>query len=209
MKKDRWLGVAQWLLLLGVLGLTGFLYVERDQIRNLGVYGYPGIFVLSLISNATVILPLPGVVLTSAMGAVFNPFWVAVAAGSGATLGELSGYLAGYSGRAVADQGEWNQRVDKLLRRVGLNGFLGGVKQGEDTTKVDWRSRLQILLKRFGGFAIFFLALIPNPFFDMAGIFAGALQMPVWQFLLWAWLGKIIKMMVFAYGGATILGWFQ
>ena len=53
---------------------------------------------LSILSNATVLIPLPGVLLTSAMGAVFNPVYVALAAGSGAALGELSGYMAGVGG---------------------------------------------------------------------------------------------------------------
>ena len=43
-------------------------------------------------------MPIPGVIFTSAMGAVFNPFWVAIATGCGAVLGELTGYLAVFSG---------------------------------------------------------------------------------------------------------------
>jgi membrane protein YqaA with SNARE-associated domain len=49
--------------------------------------------------------------------------------------------------------------------------------------------------------AIFGLAAIPNPFFDFAGIAAGALRFPVWQFLFWSFLGKTVKMLFFAYAG--------
>ena len=47
----------------------------------------------------------------------------------------------------------------------------------------------------------------PNPLFDLAGMAAGALRMPVAKFLLWAWIGKTIKMLLFAYAGATSVGW--
>lgn len=160
-----------------VVGLTVLLFVYRRQLSELGVVGYPGIFLISLISNATLILPVPGVLFTSAMGAVFNPFWVAVAAGSGAALGELSGYLAGFSGQAVVENREWYDRV------------------------VGW-------IKKYGDVTIFALSVIPNPIFDIAGIVAGMLKLPLWRFLLWCWLGKVAKMLVFAYGGSTILNLF-
>ena len=38
------------------------------------------------------------------MGAIFNPIGVAVAAGLGAAIGELSGYLAGFSGQGVVER---------------------------------------------------------------------------------------------------------
>ncbi len=124
-----------------------------------------------MLANATLILPVPGVLITSAMGAVFNPFWVAIAAGSGAAIGELSGYLAGFSGQAVVER---------------VNAY----------------ETLERWMKRYGGFAILVLAFVPNPVFDMAGMIAGALRMPVVPFFLWCWLGKVLKMLMFAYAGA-------
>jgi uncharacterized membrane protein YdjX (TVP38/TMEM64 family) len=164
------------LVLVFVLALTLGLLTFRDRISSLGAYGYPGIFLLSILANATVIIPLPGVILTSAMGAIFNPFWVAVAAGSGAGLGELTGYLAGFSGRAVVERTPWQLKLESWMRK-------------------------------YGDITIFLLAIIPNPFFDLAGITAGALRVPVWRFLLWCVLGKIIKMLAFAYLGNAWLQW--
>jgi membrane protein YqaA with SNARE-associated domain len=160
-------------VLLLVLALTVYLFIMREEIQNLEVYGYPGIFLVSVLANATVIVPLPGVMLTSAMGAVFNPFWVAIAAGSGAALGELSGYLAGFSGRSVIE-------------------------------RVDWHVHLEAWMRKYGDITIVVLAFIPNPAFDMAGITAGALKVPVYRFLFWVWIGKTLKMLLFAYGGATL-----
>ena len=47
------------------------------------------------------------------------------------------------------------------------------------------------------------LAFIPNPFFDLAGIAAGALKLPLIPFLVWVLIGKTLKMLVFAYAGSS------
>jgi uncharacterized membrane protein YdjX (TVP38/TMEM64 family) len=49
------------------------------------------------------------------------------------------------------------------------------------------------------------LAAIPNPFFDAAGVAAGTMKIPFWRFLLFCSIGSIIKMLIFAIGGDTIL----
>jgi membrane protein YqaA with SNARE-associated domain len=174
MTKVQRLTLVRVLVLLFVIALTLLLYLYRDRFQGLEAYGYPGIFLISIISNASLILPVPGILFTSAMGAIFNPFWVAVAAGSGAALGELSGYLAGFSGQAVVE------------------------KAGIYTKLENW-------MRKYGDITVLVLAFVPNPLFDMAGIIAGGLKLPVYRFLIWCWLGKVLKMMVFAYGGATIL----
>ncbi len=162
------------LILILVIGLTVLIFWMGGRIQQLGRYGYPGIFLLNLLANATVILPLPGVVVTSAFGAVLNPLWVSIAAGTGAALGELSGYYAGYSGgRAVLE-------------------------------RIDNHARYEALFARYGDGVILVLAFIPNPAFDLAGITAGALGMTVRRFLTLCWIGKVLKMLVFAYTGATI-----
>ncbi len=108
------------------------------------------------------------------MGAVFNPLLVALVAGAGASLGELTGYLAGFSSQPVVERMKIYQRL------------------------VVW-------LKKYGALAILVLAAIPNPIFDMTGAAAGALKMPVRKFLFWTWIGETIKMLVFAYAGASSL----
>ena len=165
--------VARICAIIFVVALTVFLYLYRSKVQQLGAWGYPGIFLVSILENATIILPVPGILITSAMGAIFNPFWVAVAAGTGAALGELTGYLAGFSGQGIIENRKWYERFERWM-------------------------------KKYGDLTIFVLAIIPNPLFDIAGMTAGALKMPVWRYLIWVTLGKIIKMMIFAYFGAYI-----
>ena len=86
-----------------VIGITVYIFSIRDHVQDFAVYGYPGIFLVMLLANATVIIPAPGVAVVFAMGNIFNPFWVALAAGTGGAIGELSGYLAGFSGQALVE----------------------------------------------------------------------------------------------------------
>jgi hypothetical protein len=58
--KSGWkLNLVRVLVLIAVIGLTAFLYINRNQVAKLEVLGYPGIFLISLLSNATLILPVP------------------------------------------------------------------------------------------------------------------------------------------------------
>jgi uncharacterized membrane protein YdjX (TVP38/TMEM64 family) len=115
--KRRLIGAA---ILLGVAGLTYVLIVNRAHIQDFAALGYPGIFLVALMSSATVLVPGPGLMITTAMGAVFNPFWVAIAAGLGAGLGEITGYLVGFSGRELVNKTFWHERVDGWIKKYGL-----------------------------------------------------------------------------------------
>jgi len=168
-------------VLAAAVGVTALVLLLRNQITsfidhipNMHGYALPAIFLVSIAANATIIIPLPGVAITALMGAFFHPFWVAVAAGAGAAVGELSGYMAGFSGRGIVER---SSRGDRLI---------------------GW-------MKKYGDITIVVLALIPNPLFDMAGMTAGALKLPLHRFLIWCALGKIGKMLIFAYGGASLI----
>ena len=110
------------------------------------------------------------------MGGVFNPLIVGIVAGAGAAIGELSGYMAGFSGQTVAERTKIYGRIEGWMQRYGM-------------------------------LTIFVLAAIPNPFFDLAGMSAGALKMPLHKFLIACLFGKIIKMLIFAYAGAYSISW--
>ena len=103
---------------------------------------------------------------------LLNPVIVGIVAGIGQTLGEMTGYMAGYSGQGLVNRSKTYDRVEGWMKR---NEFMGEL-------------------------VVFVLALIPNPFFDAAGMAAGALRFPVWKYLLAAGAGKVIKITV---GGKT------
>jgi membrane protein YqaA with SNARE-associated domain len=166
----RWLRVIRVATAIAVVVALVLSLVFREHLQELEQYGYVAVFVVGLISNATLILPVPGLAVSSILGSVFNPWAVGVVAGVGQALGELTGYMAGYGGQTwVVD----HPRYRWLGRRM----------------------------ERYGVFAVFLLALFPNPLFDVAGVVAGVLRFPVWKFLLSCAAGKIIKNVVFALAG--------
>lgn len=173
-QKKHWLAIARILALLVVIGISVFVYSIRGRAEEFAVYGYPGIFIIAFLANATVLLPAPGIAVVFAMGAVFNPLAVGLAAGAGGALGEMSGYLAGFSGQAVIE-------------------------------RVDIYDRLVLWMTHNGNLTILLLAATPNPFFDLTGIAAGALKMPIARFLFWAFIGITFKMTLFALLGSASL----
>lgn len=129
------------------------------------------IFFLSLVSNATLILPVPGLALTALAATAGNPLLIGIVAGVGQALGETTGYLAGYSGQELIDNSPRYARM------------------------ASW-------MQRYGALTIFVLAIIPNPFFDVAGIVAGALRMRFLVYLSVTIAGKVIKNVALAYAAA-------
>ena len=105
--------------MLAVVALTVFIYMIRDRVDDFAAFGYPGIFLISLLANATILLPAPGVAIIYAMGAIFNPLAVGIAAGTGGALGELSGYLAGFSGQAVIERTDVYDRIKPWVNKYG------------------------------------------------------------------------------------------
>jgi membrane protein YqaA with SNARE-associated domain len=172
------LNILRLVVLLAVVALSIYIYTIRDEAAKFAAYGYPGIFLISMLANATILLPAPGVAVVFAMGGIFPPALVALAAAAGATVGEISAYAAGFSGQAVIERASIYARI------------------------LPW-------MRRFGGPTTFILAAVPNPFFDLAGMAAGALRMPFAAFLIWCLLGKVIKMLIFAYTGAQSVEWMQ
>ena len=109
------------LLSLGLsIAVTAGVFLFRDHFHVWDGYGYLGIFLLSLIGNASVVLPMPAFLTALAGGSVLNPVVVGVVAAAGATIGELSGYLAGVSGQGVVGNIRGAERVERWMHRYGL-----------------------------------------------------------------------------------------
>ncbi len=155
--------------------LSILIFIFRGEFVRLEGYGLFGLFILSIIGNATIVLPVPVVLTAFLGGAIFNPFLVAVVVSLGATIGELTGYMAGVGGGAFVEKDVRIQKVKKWMDKYGL-----------------W--------------TIFFLAAVPNPLFDLAGIIAGATKISIYKYLPIVWAGKLIKFGIFSYLGANSAG---
>jgi membrane protein YqaA with SNARE-associated domain len=134
-------------------------------------FGYLGVFIISFIGSVSVVFPVPYTIVIYLLGAVLNPFFVAISGGLGSALGEFSGYALGYYGRTV---------VSKERRR-----------------KMDYMVKV---FDRYGSAAIFFFALTPLPD-DLLFIPLGVMRYPFWKAFIPALLGKILMTFILAYSG--------
>jgi len=101
------------------LAITGAIVAFRDRWADVAAYGYLGVFVVSVLGNATVIFPVPSLVVVFAGGMTFNPLLVGLVAGMAEPLGELTGYLAGYGGSVVIENRDTYARLEKWMQRHG------------------------------------------------------------------------------------------
>lgn len=110
---QRRLRVVRVLTAVAVVTALVAALVFRDHLEELERYGYVAVFLVGLVSNATLILPVPGLAVSSVLGSVFNPWLIGLVAGIGQALGELTGYMAGYSGQTWVHD---HPRYDRLVR---------------------------------------------------------------------------------------------
>jgi uncharacterized membrane protein YdjX (TVP38/TMEM64 family) len=170
-RRFRWR--LEYTLLIGVaLMLTlfaiAFFYFSTD-ISNLKSYGYFGIFLINLIGAASILLPSPAAASVLGGAAFLDPIlgipaWFWV--GIVAGLGEAIGEFSGYA--------------------AGYGGRIIVEDKPSYLRIKDW-------MEKKGALTLFFLSCIPNPFFDVAGLAAGAVQMPMRTFFFAVLPGKIIK----------------
>jgi membrane protein YqaA with SNARE-associated domain len=107
------------LVLLAVLAISiGLLFVPIDY-RALGNYGYLGVFLVTLLATGAIVVPVPYLAVIVLAGSFLNPVLVALLAGAGAALGEMTGYLVGLTGRSLLPKNRWYLRVESGVIRYG------------------------------------------------------------------------------------------
>jgi len=141
-------------------------------------YGYFGIFLISLVGALSIIFPIPYTVIIFTLGGlkvgeawVFEPFWIAVAAGIGSAIGEFSGYLIGFGGRKAISE-KYRKKMDFLVK----------------------------VFNRFGSLAIFVFALTPLPD-DLLFIPLGVMRYSIIRTFIPALIGKFCMNLIVAYSG--------
>jgi len=108
-----------------VIAITGgiFYFYRHYPIRaeELKAYLYLAPFLISLTFNATVILPAGSLLIISAFGAILpSATLVGLVGGAGAAIGELTGYMAGYSGRGILENVKMYARLEDGVKKWGF-----------------------------------------------------------------------------------------
>jgi membrane protein YqaA with SNARE-associated domain len=107
-------------MILLVIAISAALFIYGDKFKDLDEFGYLGAFLISLIANASIVLPVPGLALLIGLGNTFNPFLVALFGGIGGALGEVTGYLLGRSGRGITSNNKWYARAENWMKKRGF-----------------------------------------------------------------------------------------
>jgi len=172
----------EYTLLIGVaLLLTAFalafFYFSTD-ISNLKSYGYVGLFLINVIGAASILLPSPAAASVFGGGALLQDFLGIPAfiwVGMIAGLGEAVGEFSGYA--------------------AGYGGRIMVENRAE-------YKRIHRWMDSHGTITMFLMSTFPNPLFDVVGLAAGAVQMPMKRFFIAVLAGKVIKDTWMAAAGA-------
>lgn len=78
-----------------IITLSVAIFLLRNHIKQVGDIGYWGLFLLCFLANSTVFLPAPSLMIAASCALIMNPFWVALFAALGSTMGEFIGYAFG------------------------------------------------------------------------------------------------------------------
>lgn len=175
----RW---REWVrpIIIGVIALAlnvaAFYAIPPDLAERLGAFGYLGIFLVTLIANATVVVPVPYYGLVARLAGELSLPGVVLAGALGSVIGESVAYFVGRSGRGAVDDTAMYRWVQRQMSRP-------------------WRAFL----------VLFLLAAPPNPVFDVAGLTAGAMGLPFWLFATAVFLGRLVRIAIIALFGGWLL----
>jgi membrane protein YqaA with SNARE-associated domain len=85
-----------------------------------------------------------------------------------------------------------------------ISGYLAGYAGHDAAMRTSLFKQHKKGLEKYGPISIFALALLPNPIFDLAGMAAGAIRMPIWKFLAASIMGKMLRFILLAYIGLAL-----
>jgi len=171
----RSLQVALFIVILaGSLALL-LLAHKRLETTDFTRHGYLGVFVVNLVTCASILFPIPGEAINIAASALLNPLIVALVATAGGTIGEMTAYLAGMFGRQIL--------VDR---------YAEGYAHAER-----W-------MNRYGVFAVFLFAVVPMLIYDFLGLVAGGTRYDITKFVGATFAGRFVRCLVFSYSGYAL-----
>ena len=108
-----------------ILILSATIYFTGGLSGDFAAYGYLGVFLISILGSAVILVPVPSMPVVFIMGAILNPWLVGLMAGLGEPIGEIACYMAGYSGRVSMENRRFYAKLkDWMMRRGSLVLFL-------------------------------------------------------------------------------------
>lgn len=175
------------------LGLTiAFIVlaiVFQDDLANTDLiarFGLLGLVVISFVAASAfsvTAIPVPYWLLTLTLPGIiaptygaWSPVWVGVLTAAGATAGQFVTYLIGLFGKGLAA---------RITARFSGNFY----------------DKAGVWMKRHGGWTVFFMSVTPNPIHLPMTLAIATLRYPWLRFMLFGFLGQLMKSMVLAFVG--------
>ena len=111
-------------LLLLVVAIIGGVFWGRAYLSS-STLGYGGVALSSLLASGGLIIPVPALAVVCATSAYLEPLFIGLIAGTAETIGELTGYVLGYTGRGLVTRRRIYQRLEGWMHRRGWLVLLG------------------------------------------------------------------------------------
>lgn len=155
-----------------------FISILTNSYNFVNKWGYLGIFLVSLVSSATIIFPIPIFLILFSFGAILNPFLVALIGSIGATIGNLTSYFLGLGGKEVLEN-KYGKKLEKIKKTF----------------------------KKYGSvFWIIFVNATPLPA-DIVGIFCGVIRYDFKKYFIASFLGRMMLYLVLTFSGYYSINW--
>lgn len=165
------------------LNIAAYLWLTspggQQLLGSLRAYAAAGAFLVMLVANATVAVPIPWPAILIPIAQQSDSLWsVALAGALGSTIGESVAYFVGRSGRGIVSDTRFYRWVQRQLQHP-VRAFV----------------------------ALLLLSAPPNPVFDVAGLTAGATGLPFWMFFSAVLIGRVVRLVtLIVLAGAAGLG---
>ena len=155
---------------IAVIAFNIALFLVPIDYTGLGAFAYPGAFLITLVANAAVVVPVPYIPIVAHIAVTADSALVVVlVAALGSALGESVAFAVGRVEKDLFTGHPWFER---------LRGFF----------HQEWRAAL----------FLFLFAMPLNPVFDVGGVAAGALGISFRTFFVAVFLGRIVRFTVIA-----------
>lgn len=154
-----------------LIALNVALFYAPIDYGGLGAFAYAGAFLITLLANAAVVVPVPYIPIVGHIAQTAgSPLAVVLIAALGSALGESVAFSVGRVETDLFTGRGWYER---------LRGFF----------RHEWRAFLFLLV----------FAMPLNPFFDVGGLAAGALGIRFRTFFAAVLLGRVVRFATIAY----------
>lgn len=162
--------------IIALIALNVALYFAPIDYRALTTFAYAGAFLVCLVANAVVAIPVPYIPVIAHIGATAeSPALVVALAALGSVLGESVAFVVGRAEQGLVSEHPLYKRLHRLAERKWLAGLV-----------------------------LFGLAVPLNPLFDVAGLAAGAMGMRYRVFFTAVFTARMVRMALIVWLGVLL-----